>query len=147
MDKKWAPGLLMRKKIGMMANGWKLRRTDEEWERGQRIDRKWWKVHQFEAEIRVYLSNKQAAVKEKWYLYIICWVVKKPERGGMGRVQSCTLYDNAFFQFCNYRWQNDFNNNYFFQLIKITWSQAFKHLLESLRELQVLFYLFSRSIV
>ena len=88
MDKKWAPGLLMRKKIGMMANGWKLRRTDEEWEQGQRIDRKWWKVHQFEAEIRVYLSNKQAAVKEKWYLYIICWVVKKPERGGMGRVQS-----------------------------------------------------------
>lgn len=32
---------VMRKKIGMMANGWKLRRTDEEWERGQRIDRKW----------------------------------------------------------------------------------------------------------
>lgn len=41
MDKKWAPGQLMRKKIGMMANGWKLRRTDEEWEWGQRIDRKW----------------------------------------------------------------------------------------------------------
>ena len=30
MDKQRAPGLLMRKKIGMVANGWKLRRTDGE---------------------------------------------------------------------------------------------------------------------
>lgn len=42
MDKKWAPGLLMRKKIGMTVNAWKLRGTDGEWEWGQKIiDRNW----------------------------------------------------------------------------------------------------------
>lgn len=41
MDKKLAPRPLMRKKIGMMANGWKLRKIDGEWEQGPRIDRNW----------------------------------------------------------------------------------------------------------
>ena len=99
MDKKWAPGLLMRKKIGIMANGWKLRRTDGEWECWQRIDRKWWKVHQFEAEIRVYLSNKQAAVKEKWYLYIICWVVKNLKEEGWGECSLVRCMIIRFFSF------------------------------------------------